>query len=97
MAHYTETRREFFRMLREAPHDYSHGYPIVLWLSDGEPMHPTCARKTALQLGRTYRNRYEPRPLGLNAYWEGPDLQCVECGEPIESAYGDPDESETDQ
>lgn len=24
-------------------------------------------------------------------YWEGPSLQCDECGEEIESEYGDPD------
>jgi hypothetical protein len=27
-----------------------------------------------------------------DVYWEGPAMSCDDCGRPIESAYGDPDE-----
>ena len=29
-----------------------------------------------------------------DVYWEGPNIECEDCGGLIESAYGDPDEDE---
>ena len=36
------------------------------------------------------------RPVDSAVHWEGPSLTCGQCGEAIESAYGDPDEPEID-
>jgi hypothetical protein len=30
--------------------------------------------------------------VAYNIYWEGPPITCSDCGETIESAYGDPEE-----
>lgn len=29
-------------------------------------------------------------PVEQDVYWEGPPVPCADCGEPIESAYGEP-------
>jgi hypothetical protein len=35
-------------------------------------------------------------PLYHDVHWEGPPIDCEECGKPCESAYGDPDSPESE-
>lgn len=57
------------------------GYQMLYWTADGAEVCPKCANKT---------DTSDPVTDG-GIYWEGPDLECADCGDPIPSAYGDPD------
>ena len=60
------------------------GYPILYITADGLTICPKCANDEQ-------SNEGDPVEIG-DVYWEGPDLSCEDCGGPIESAYGNPDE-----
>lgn len=57
------------------------GYPIVYYTNDGLEICPDCANKD---------NTSDP-VKEYDIYWEGPHIQCEDCGSDIESAYGDPE------
>lgn len=55
-------------------------YPIF-YLNDREDiLCAECAAKNAEEV------------VNHSIYWEGPSMYCDECGEEIQSAYGDPEE-----
>ncbi len=58
------------------------GYPLVYVTEDGLTVCPECANEP---------DTSDPVAYG-DVYWEGPLLPCDDCGEMMESAYGDPDE-----
>ena len=60
------------------------GYPLVYYTRDGLMICARCANKP---------DTSDPVIDG-DVYWEGPALVCDDEGELIESAYGDPDETE---
>lgn len=66
---------------------YAHpgGYPIMYVDKSNNTICPACANAMR-------HDEYGNAPLWYDVYWEGPALQCEECGSAIESAYGDPDE-----
>ena len=75
-------------MLRESTtdgslpsHAWPGGYQLMYLTEDGLFVCPKCANKP---------DTSDPVTAG-DVYWEGPTLACEDCGEPIESAYGDPD------
>lgn len=56
-------------------------YPLAYYnVPKGEMYCPKCANDTSKELTLT----------DADVYWEGAPHDCDECGEPIESAYGDP-------
>ena len=55
------------------------GYPVAYLTGENDTLCPKCANVV-----------YEA-PEAWFIHYEGPDLQCDECYEAIESAYGDPD------
>ncbi len=59
------------------------GYPVVYYTRDGLTVCARCANDP---------DTSDPVTAG-DIYWEGPTLACEDKGEPIESAYGDPDAS----
>lgn len=69
------------------------GYSIVYWTRRGDCLCPSCAT-TALDRVDGGDGHEDPPIIG-DAYWEGPPMQCEECGTDIESSYGDPNEGES--
>jgi hypothetical protein len=88
------TPRELFEAIAHGDFSSVGGYTLVLYTHGGDSMHPSCARKEAFSEARKVRDREHDRVAFHDVYWEGPAMECVHCSEPIESAYGDPDESE---
>jgi hypothetical protein len=66
------------------------GYPILYVLTDGSVICPGCANDTC------HEKHQDPdyRIVAGEVYYEGPELWCCLCEEPIVSAYGDPDAEE---
>ena len=89
------TPADLVRALREQPYNFtSFGcYTLMYVHNDGACSHPACARKHALSEARKVRDGDRERITCLGPYYEGPAEQCVFCNEPIESSYGDPEES----
>lgn len=59
------------------------GYPIIYILADGEILCPACANDA---------NGW--RIMGADIHYEGPPELCCHCNAEIESAYGEPGETE---
>ena len=58
------------------------GYPIIYFTRDGLTICPDCANSVSDD---------SQAPVSGDVYWEGPTIECDDCGNDIESAYGDPD------
>ena len=61
------------------------GYPMYYFDKHGDVLCPRCANREIDDSAAIVNG---------GVYWEGPIIQCDDCGEDIESAYGDPEESE---
>ena len=91
-----EKRRDVFDAMREGNFTSHGSYPVLMLMADGGTLHPKCARKNALSVGRAMRpGAYDKQweVAAVDANWEDDTLVCDECGERIESAY----EGESDQ
>lgn len=64
-------------------------YPIVYLDGQGSTLCPDCAN--ADDGDPSVWPDQQPRDWYI--YYEGPAIYCDECGEAIESAYGDPEET----
>jgi len=60
-------------------------YPVVAIDEKSNVLCVDCARNVFLE---------EREDIYLDVYWEGPPMECAECNEEIESAYGDPYEGQ---
>lgn len=71
-----------------APNTLPGMYPVMFYCADsmtGDLLHdPVCAdcANGARERGEVAVEWFTP--------WEGPPLYCADCGEPVETAYGDP-------
>lgn len=61
------------------------GYPITYLTSDGATVCADCANDEDVS----------DDIVAGDIFYEGPAEECAGCGKIIESAYGDPDESES--
>jgi hypothetical protein len=63
------------------------GYPITYYTRDGMTVCAECASRET-----------DPwqEAEAADVYYEGPTIQCDDCGCEIESAYGDPDDPDDD-
>lgn len=61
------------------------GYPFVYYDKDGEILCPKCANNADWN---------DAEIIGYDVYEEGPVIQCANCNDDIESAYGDPEQEE---
>jgi len=76
---YRETIEKLF-----APYASPGGYPVLATV-DATCLCADCAKKVYLD---------ERVDVNLDIYWEGPTEYCDACNTEIESAYGDPDDTE---
>lgn len=67
------------------------GYPIVYSDRENSTLCAECA-SPVYPINET--PSYRLKPVAANIYYEGPTIQCGECGKGIASAYGDLDDSE---
>jgi hypothetical protein len=70
------------------------GYPLVLWMKDGECVDAQTARENYRQIRRNMVPN-EPidnewAPFDVEIHWEGDPIICAHSGRLIESAYGNP-------
>lgn len=65
------------------------GYPILYLTAGGCDLCADCATKALYLLD----DEPDP-PVACDVYWEGPPLNCDDCGREVQSAYGDPDDPE---
>lgn len=92
-----KTGRDLRSTLRAGSWAWPGGYPIVLITNDGEYVSPGALSKDKNAIYSALwdiRNRISGRIVGADVYFEGPRVQCAYTNADIESAYGDPDESE---
>lgn len=90
------TVKDLLRDLRGCNgHNFSGvgSYTLHFVANDGETFHPVCVKAHVGREARKIRDGERDAILGLDVYWEGPAEQCGECGEDIESSYGDPDKT----
>ena len=67
------------------------GYPILYLTEANDTLCADCATK---EIRAWLYDESDDPPTAYDAYWEGPDEHCADCNRVIESAYGDPEESE---
>lgn len=81
--------KEFIR----APYAWPGGYPVALYMQDGECMCAKCAKDNFRLIARETKDadRSGWHAMATDVYWEGPDMYCANCNAPIASAYGDPE------
>ena len=85
------------------PHhsDYG-GYPLI-YRSGSVFACPQCMNDYAMDRakqmaeGRAEPATTHPKEFRVLPHYEGPPIECTECGREVESAYGDPDAPEDDQ
>ena len=65
------------------------GYPIAYLFGDGETCCPACANGDAVD--RQDDPDMAWHIVGYFAHYEGPPIECANCHDEIESAYGDPE------
>ncbi len=74
--------RQLHQSLKSALDAYAWpgGYPVYAVMADGEALCPHCARENI-------RTRCGWHFATFDVKWEGSDLYCDHCGNPIEAAY----------
>lgn len=92
--HADNVLRDVRSFIRE-PYAWPGGYPKILLLRDGELLCAKCAGKNYRLIAEAARHPGSNacwEPVGLDLFMEGPSANCSNCGDEIESAYGDPEE-----
>jgi hypothetical protein len=69
-------------------------YTVIAVTRDGDCIHPECVRKSFLAEARKLKRGEYDRIEVVGTYDEGSPLECRECGELIESSYGDTEETD---
>lgn len=64
------------------------GYTLIYITKQGNTL---CAACATMQEDDPDKTPYDDEVTGYDIYYEGPDVQCDECGKVLESSYGDPD------
>lgn len=72
------------------------GYTVIYITKTGDVICPDCAQSVVDEFLKQdddtkYGWPHDDPVIGCQTYDEGPDEECAECREPIESSYGDPD------
>lgn len=73
------------------------GYPVVLITNEGDVCKPSSLAKDKSALyGElwNFRSNNRNRIIACDVFYEGSPVECFVSGEMIESAYGDPADSE---
>ena len=81
--------KEFIRN----PVAWPGGYPVVLYMADGECLCSQCAKENYRLISKATRDSLRDgwKAAGTEIYWEGAPLVCANCNKEIESAYGEPE------
>ena len=74
------------------PYAWPGGYPLAVLMADGECMCISCVKKEFKYIAREFHTKCKNRQWAAEAVfinWEDADLQCANCNNKIESAYGE--------
>ena len=93
----TSDGRERARLTAEARKGFAWpgGYPVHAVMADGEPFCFRCVDREAHRLLAAEPEK-DWRIVGVAVHWEGPPLECANCGSAIASAYGPDDPPDPD-
>lgn len=71
------------------------GYPMYLIMSDGDALCMSCAHREWRLIYQAWQDNSRDgwKPEGAEINYEDEDLFCCNCGERIESAYGEREEA----
>lgn len=85
--------------IARAPYAWPGGYPKYLVTADGAALCANCTKSEFAQIARESFDRSNCgfRAAGSAINWEDSELHCEHCGKPIESAYGETQETESSQ
>lgn len=85
------TAAEFKATLRAGDHAWPGGYPMYLITSGGDALCYACGRKNLRCIIPSIATKSTDgwRVVATKINWEGHELACDQCGERIESAYGE--------
>ena len=85
-----KTAGAFVRVLKQ-PYAWPGGYPLYFIMDDCEALCFECARKEKSRIctaiSEKERCGWTVKHVDVN--WESTDLYCCHCSKPIESAYGE--------
>ncbi len=87
------------RLARRFPAFTSLGcYPVLYLDSEDNVLCADCVRREVPDMCGLSRHHAPHKPYTPrgDVYWEGPPMSCDECGDAIESAYGDPEDPSDD-
>lgn len=81
----------------QRPYAWPGGYPRYAVMEDGEALCAECCKRNASLIIQA--SEYEDKQwslAGIDINWEDTSLVCSNCNEIIESAYGEDEETITD-
>lgn len=89
------TTEEFLKALEEGPCAWPGGYPLFFVTSDGGCLCHRCGVENKDLIVESIKDGADDgwRVEAQEVNWEDPELFCDGCGERIESAYAEPDDS----
>ncbi len=100
MNSYNRPASTILREVREAirnPLTSIGAYPVYTVLRDGGLLCAQCARDNYRHISEHTRHPEwsdDWAVVGAEVYWEGPEIDCTQCGHPLDSAYGPTDEED---
>lgn len=88
-------RNEIVQKVKEYirnPVAWPGGYPVVLYMADGECLCSKCAKENYRLISQSTRDNARDgwQAYAVDLHMEGEPLVCAHCSTEIESAYGIP-------
>lgn len=86
--------RDLLETLKAGPYAWPGGYPLYFITHDGDTLSFDGVKDYGIpESCRDIRDEWFCRIVACDVNWEDPYMICAQTNEPIESAYGDPDET----
>ena len=81
----------FKNFIRAGSHTFPGGYPVFMIAKDGGCLCFKCAKDNAKLIIESTRDESDSdwQYIASDINWEDSELYCDNCGESIESAYGE--------
>jgi len=83
--------------LRAGEYAFPGAYPLYLYTRDAQALHFECVLKEFRGAIQSILWNAHDRIIGCDINYEDDDLYCGYCDKPIESAYGEDEDEDTDE
>lgn len=80
------------QFIRANGYAWPGGYPMAMVMADGEVIDAQSARENYKLIRRAVSSDWTPSEVFI--HWEGEPLRCAHSDRLIESAYGEPDDTD---